>query len=247
MEKSREFGNVKYIGLSYLEYQVVLLSFGITGLLCFEEDLSKYENVSQQELYNMGLASLYNRKLIINNGDSFEFSEEISAGFRILKNCKKILCADLINDSICCIYFDGGEMFVVIEPGNREGEYAKMSVQGLCELEDFLKENSYIKESSSINDVIDFSMNLPVEGKKIESFIDSLQNGLIKDFAQIKELEDVSVLLTVHDRNLADYKYYIAVIEQPIQDKLLVYGDGKVTLDNYSDREMMALINNLVR
>lgn len=247
MENSNEFGNVKYIGLSYLEYQVVLLSFGISGLLCFEEDQAKYEDVSQQELYNLGLASLYNRKLIISQDDGFRFSKDISDGFRVLKNCRKILCADLINTSICCMYFDGGDKFAVMEPGNREGEYVKLSVRSMNDFEGFLKESDYIKDTTTVNDTFEFAADLPVEGEAIENFIEKLQNELVSDFDMIKEIEEIEALFTVYDRNIADNKYYAAIIEQPIQDKLLVYDDGDILLQSYSDIELINLIKNQVR
>lgn len=238
MENNKKI-TTKSIGLSYIEYQVILLSFGINNLMCFEKDTTEYDSYTQQELYNYGLARLYNRKLVTDEDGSLFFAQEIASAFSVISKCKKILVADKINENICCMYL-GEDEFVVFEPGIREDEYLKFSVKAIDDITTYLEESLYINNSDAIDDICEKAPLLPVEGDGIVKLMEVESVNI----DELRRCDEVSSILTISDRVKTENQSYIVIVNQPIQDKiLLIDKEGNYTFQIYS----RVMLDNLIR
>lgn len=242
MEKN-DFRTTKYVGLSYLEYQVILFSYKIEGLLCFDENHDKYEGIGEQELYNRGMASLYNRKLLLNEGNDFIFSRDITSAFSILRDCSYIITADIPNEKITCLYFDGGDKFVIMEPGERENEYVKVSVADMTDLTSVLTEKSYIPDSTSSDDVSLRSGFLPIEEPETEIFLGSDD----ADGNNLATLPKIKSIFTVVNNLSHEKVYYAGILEQTIQDKIITVNDKKAECLIYSASSLQQILQQQVR
>lgn len=209
-------------------------AFEIKDNPCFDYDDSQYKDADKQELYNRGIASLYLKKLLINGvDDSFKLMPEIVAAFSIVKNCKKMIFAENKESSVC-LYFDGGNQFTVFEMGERENEYIKVSIREKEELFSFLRESSFIKDTIISDEYLRAQEEIPLVGDDVISEI----GEVVVNYDRLRELEVVSAMITIIDRTLYDNQIHLALISQPVQDKIFCEENGVKTLYVYSEDEL---------
>lgn len=120
-------GAKKTIGLSELEFKILLSACHITSLVCFEKE----DGAVSQEDYNRAVSGMFQRKLLVTSEGKEELSlaGEIKSLMDGIKNrTSAVLLRDTTGKNPSYIIYAGKEEAVIATPGVRKSEYIRMTM-----------------------------------------------------------------------------------------------------------------------
>lgn len=146
----------KSICLTEIEYRILLNWYEINELTGFKmSDPPENEQIIQ-EMYNLGVFSLYKKGLIKSLGEEIIPDDSIERIFRPLSKCKFCICIESEREDLSsyCLYYGKNLPIIVMEPGSRKEEYAKLQCLDPNHLKDFLIDLGIIKEEAQNEEIL---------------------------------------------------------------------------------------------
>ena len=235
----------KSLGFSKEEFSVICNVYDITQLVCFKahENVNLQEN-AKNDTYNQILFQLYKKGYIMVGETEFVVSEEVKAIFSILKKSETVITISAKDESVpgYCIYFSDEEKFVLMRDGTRKGEYVKCELMNKEEFFSFLKDSEALLADTLWEDFSEKRRERDVIG---EQLIEFLEKGNLESAENLWEIPQVNSLFRIQNPRSGNKKCYIAVVKQPIQDKIVIVNEENIRIFSYTEKKMMELFQEI--
>lgn len=235
----------KSLGFSKEEFSVICDVFAIDRLVCFDakEELILKEN-TVAEVYHQTLFQLCKKGYIVLAETDFVLSKEVKAIFSILKKCENVVSISTKDENVpgYCIYFSGEDDFVLMRGGTRTGEYVKIEMLSKDEFLTFLKESEVLLPETLWEDFPKIQAKRDIVGEQLIKF---LKNGNLESAEELWEIPQVTSLFRVQNPRSGTKKCYLAVVKQPIQDRIVVINGENIQIVTYSEKRMLELLQEI--
>ncbi|MBQ9991574.1 MAG: hypothetical protein IJP31_11660 [Lachnospiraceae bacterium] len=235
----------KCIGVSKAQFSILASAYGIDHLFCFSDRRAQAGSVKEQrEEYIISLFYLYKAGLLTWGKDSLVPTGEIGEMFSLLRNCKRILVVECKDRSIpdLCLYFSAGEEFVLLRAGTREDEYVKMEKCERKGLQRILEESGMLPEPDSTEVFRENRREHELVGEEAILFLKEEK----KDIRKLKEIPQTEVIFTIRDGKSSLEQGCLALLHQPIQDKVILINGNKEEIFPYSLSRIMESIQKML-
>ena len=235
----------KSFGFSREEFSLLCNVYNIMELVCFEQkEGSVAENRTVDEIYHQTLFQLCRKEYINVEGSDFRVSEEIKGIFSVLKN------SDLVVTTFCreedvpgfCLYFSKNTGVVVMREGSRAGEYVKVELLKKGEAAEFIKTSGMLMMESMGTELSAECEVYEVVGVQLEEF---LQWGDLETADSLRDIPEIVTLFKLQNPATALKTGYIALVKQPMQDKILVVDAEGIRHFAYSEHMVMELFQEM--
>ena len=235
----------KSLGFSKEEFSVICDVFDIDKLVCFEtEEESVLKENTISEVYHQLLFQLYKKVYIILEETDFVLSKEVKDIFSILKKCESVISISTKDENVpgYCIYFSGEDDFVLMRGGTRTGEYVKIEMLSKDEFLTFLKESEVLLPETLWEDFPKMQGKRDIVGEELRKFLES---GNLENAEELWEIPQVTSLFRVQNPRSGTKKCYLAVVKQPIQDRIVVINGENIQIVTYSEKRMLELLQEI--
>lgn len=235
----------KSLGFSKEEFSIICDVFGINRLICFEteEELILEESTIAQ-IYYQTLFQLCKKGYIIFEETNFVLSKEVKTMFSILEKCENVVSISTKDEYVpgYCIYFSDEDDFVLMRGGTRTGEYVKIEMLSRDEFLTFLKESEVLLPETLWEDFPDMYTQHDMMGEQLKEFLES---GNLENADNLWEIPQVSSLFRIQNPRNGKKKCYLAVVKQPIQDRIMVINEENIQIFTYTEKKMLELLQEV--
>ena len=231
----------KILCFSKEEIALLCASYNITDLVCFE---NKEETVRDDETvierYYRTLFQLCKKEYIKAAEDGFIVSEEVKAIFSVLKTSDKVMTTSCKDENVpgYCLYFSEDSDIVLMREGNRKDEYVKVEMLSKDEFSEFIRVSGTLMEETIWGEFSEYPVEQEIIGTQI---VDFLQKGNLENAEKLWEMPQIVSLFRIQEPKTALAMYYVALVKQPIQDRILAVDAEKIQLFTYSEKMVLDL------
>lgn len=235
----------KSLCFSKEEISLLCASYKITELVCFQhqkENIREEETVTEK--YHRTLFQLCKKEYIKATEEGFVVSEEVKAIFSILKTCDKVMTTSCKNENVpgYCLYFSDTSDIILMREGNRKEEYVKVELLNREEVSEFLKASGTLMEETVWEEFSEYQIEQEITGTQIKDF---LKNGRLENAEKLWDLPEVISLFRIQEPQTALTLYYVALVKQPIQDRILLVDEEGIQVFTYSEKMVPDLVLKL--
>ena len=235
----------KSLCFSTEEFSIICHAYHITELVCFKQQTTPIvEDEAMAKQYHQSLFQLCKKGYLHVTEAGFQVSEEVKSIFSTLKNCDTVITIVCKEGTVpgFCLYFSGNSDAVVMREGSRKGEYVKAELLRKEDIAEFIKNSGILMEESIGNDLINNDKEYEIVGERLQEF---LQYGDLETAEILCDMPEFVSMLRVQNPVTAFRLCYIALIKQPVQDRIIVVNEKEIQVFGYSENKVMELLQKM--
>lgn len=168
--------------LSELEFRLLMDTYSISSLSGFKTSITFEKEEEREAACNRAIFSLYKKGyLTISDGEEqFFIKEELGRIFSVISKCKICVVIESSNEMVSsvCMYINEENQVVIMEPGQKESEYAKLRLIDREDMLEYFMEMGILRQQYIAADVarlIEVTPEDMIGGQVVVDFI--ITNG----------------------------------------------------------------------
>lgn len=231
----------KSLCFSKEEISLLCASYHITDLVCFkngEETVRNDETVIER--YHRTVFELYKKEYLKAAENGFIVSKEVKAIFSVLKTCNKVMTTSCKDENVpgYCLYFSESPDIVLMREGDRKDEYVKAELLSKEEFFEFIKSSGTLPEETIWEEFAGYPAKQEMIGIQMKDF---LQKGSLCNGEKLWEIPEVISLFRIQQPQTAFVMCYVALVKQPIWDRILMMDAEGIEIFTYSEKTVQDL------